>query len=323
MWNRRSLLLAGGLTLVSQPVWCQPAQETVPEGESPIAQAALDVLPNLVTRMAIEVGVNGHGGNAFVVDTGANRTAISTELAERLGLSPGPEVMVNGVTAAVRTPTVRVDRLFVGGTTFQNLIMPAIPRSRLGVDGLLGVDVLGRFAVTFNVRAGQLDLRRRGVGLSYARDTRLDQQVTLNARQRFGQLSLVRVSADGVPVQAFIDSGSQYSIGNMALFNSVAARRPDVSDRRWTVPVIGATGQHVTGELAVLRRVALGGITLNELPTIFCDLHAFRIWHMADRPAMLFGADILRMFDSVTVDFPEREVRFGTLTRYRQGAAQR
>lgn len=131
----------------------------------------------------------------------------------------------------------------------------------------------------------------------------------------------MRVSADGVPIRAFIDSGSQYSIGNMALFNSVAARRPDVNDRRWTVPVIGATGDNVTGELAVVRQVRLGSVTLNELPTIFCDLHVFRIWHLDDRPAMLFGADILRMFDTVTVDFPEREVRFGLATQQRPPVA--
>lgn len=317
MWDRRRLLLAGGAILAARSADAQPAPDTAP----PFDQAALDVLPNLVTRMAVGVQINGQPPVPFVVDTGANRTAISRELADALALPPGPEVLVNGVTAAVPTPTVRVQSLFVAESNVRDLVLPVIPHSRLGVHGLLGVDVLGRFSVTFDIGAEQLRLRRRGVGLSYARDTRLDRQVTLPARQRFGQLSLVRVSADGVPVQAFIDSGSQYSIGNMALFRSVAARRPDVNDRRWTVPVIGATGDSVMGELAVVRQVSLGGVTLNELPTIFCDLHAFRIWRMADRPAMLFGADILRMFDSVTVDFPEREVRFGSPRQPRSGTA--
>ncbi len=309
MWNRRHLLLAGGAVLATGPTRAQPAP--------PLEQAALDVLPNLVTRMAVAVGVNRHPPVPFVVDTGANRTAISQELAEQLGLPPGPEVLVNGVTAAVPTPTVRAESLFVAESHVRDLVLPVVPHSRLGVHGLLGVDVLGRFAVTFDVQANQLHLRRRGVGLSYAEDTRLDSQATLQARHRFGQLTLVRVSADDVPVQAFIDSGSQYSIGNMALFSSVAARRPDVNDRRWTVPVIGATGESVMGELAVVRRINLGGVVLNELPTVFCDLHAFRIWRMDDRPAMLFGADILRMFESVTIDFPERQVRFGAPIRTR------
>lgn len=321
MFDRRRLILAGGAGLLAAPAAAQDLPQ--PEEAPPISEAALDVLPNLVTRMAVNVEINGRTGNTFVVDTGANRTAISAELAAELALPAGPEVLVNGVTAAVRTPTVRVQRLFVAESVFRDLLMPVIPYSRLGVHGLLGVDVLGRFSVTFDVRAGQLRLQRRGVGLSYTGGSRLDDQVTIDARQRFGQLTLVQVNADGVAVQAFIDSGSQYSIGNMALFNSVATRRPDINDRRWTVPVIGATGEHVMGELAVLRQIRMGGVTLNELPTIFCDLHAFRIWRMEDRPAMLFGADILRLFDTVTVDFPDREVRLGTPTRSRPGAAQR
>lgn len=313
MIDRRRLMLAGAAGLVAAPAVAQEAEPFA--SEPPIAEAALDVLPNLVTRMAVNVEINGVVANQFVVDTGANRTAVSEELAERLGLPPGPQVLVNGVTAAAPTPTVRIERLFVGDSVFRNLLAPVIPRARLGVDGLLGVDVLGRFAVTFDMEMGRLRLRRRGVGLSYAQDSRLDEQVTLDARQRFGQLTLVDVNADGVLVRAFIDSGSQYSIGNMALFNSVATRRPDIHDRRWTVPVIGATGETVMGELAVLRQIRLGGVTLNELPTVFCDLHAFTIWRMDDAPALLFGADILRLFDEVTVDFPEREVRLGTPTR--------
>ena len=307
MFDRRRMLLAGAASLAATSAWAQDP----PLEESPIDQAAIDVLPNLVTRMAVGVQINGAAQAAFVVDTGANRTAISQELAEALALPPGPMVLVNGVTAAEPVPTVLVRRLFVAESSFQNLILPVIPRARLGVDGLLGVDVLGRFAVTFDVARSQLRLRRRGVGLSYAGGSRLGDLNTLAGRQRFGQLTLVDVAADQVQVRAFIDSGSQYSIGNMALFNSVATRRPDINDRRWRVPVIGATGQTMIGDLAVVREIRLGGATLHELPVIFCDLHAFSIWRLNEVPAMLFGADILRLFEEVTVDFPEREVRLG------------
>ena len=47
-------------------------------------------------------------------------------------------------------------------------------------------------------KEGVLPDQRRGVGLSYAGGSRLDDQVTIDARQRFGQLTLVQVNADGV-----------------------------------------------------------------------------------------------------------------------------
>ena len=157
MWNRRHLLLTGGAVLATAPTRAQPAP--------PLEQAALDVLPNLVTRMAVPVGVNRHPPVPFVVDTGANRTAISQELADQLRLPSGPEVLVNGVTAAVPTPTVRAESLFVAESHVRDLVLPVIPHSRLGVHGLLGVDVLGRFAVPSDVRASRLPLRRRGAAL--------------------------------------------------------------------------------------------------------------------------------------------------------------
>lgn len=307
MYDRRSLLLAGGAGLICAPAWAQEPPAEPP----PIDQAVLDVLPNLVTRMSVPVTLNGQEGFAFVVDTGANRTALAVEVAEHLGLPPGPEVMVNGVTAAQPTPTARLARLGVAGAAFNDLTTPLVHRSRLGVDGLLGVDVLGRFAVTFDVVGGRLSLARRGVGLSYVDGERLDGQNRLQARQRFGQLSIIDVRADEERVRAFIDSGSQYTIGNMALFRSLAVRRPDILNRRWTVPVIGTTGQSVTGELAILRSVQLGSVTLFDLPVIFCDLHVFSLWRLTEDPGLIFGADMLRLFERVTVDFPRRQVILG------------
>ena len=149
------------------------------------------------------------------------------------------------------------------------------------------------------------------MGLSFVDGSRLDDANRLNAQQRFGQLSIIDVRADDQRVRAFIDSGSQYTIGNMALFRTLAVRRPDILERRWTVPVIGATGQSVTGELAILRSVRMGAVTLFELPVVFCDLHVFSIWRLTDTPGLIFGADMLRLFEQVTVDFPRREVILG------------
>ena len=305
--DRRQLLLAAVSSLTAGSAGAQPA-----ESETHVQAAALDVLPNLVTRMAVPARINGSTPYRFAVDTGASHTSVSEELAQALRLPAGPDVLVNGVTAAVRTSTVTIARIEVGGAgSFHDILAPVFPQQRLGVDGLLGVDILGRFAVTFNVAHNVLDLRRRSLGLSFVRGTRLDTTSVLSARQRFGQLNLIDVSADGVPVQAIIDSGSQYSIGNQALYDTVAIRRPDIRDHQWAVPIIGTTGDAVTGRLAVLQNLRLGPVRFPSLPVIFCDLHIFDLWQLSDRPALVFGADILQLFESVTIDFPEREIRFG------------
>lgn len=298
-------MLAVGSSLLASPAAGQP--DDAPD----VAPAVLETLPNLVTRMTAPVDINGAARTRFVVDTGANRTGVSQEFADRLNLPPGPMVLVNGVSAAVETPTVRIERLSVGRLLFNNLVAPVFSSQRLGADGLLGVDVLGQFAITFDVQSNQLHMHRRAFTLGRGRGSRLAPEATLAARQSFGQLSLIDVSADGVAVRAFIDSGSQYSIGNTALYRSVAAQRPGIGERRWPVPVIGTVGDPVMGQLAVLENVRFGPFVLASLPSIFCDLHIFQLWDMQNEPAMIFGADILRLFESVTVDFLHEQVRFG------------
>ena len=315
MIDRRSLMLAGLTALTPLGARAQPAVDPT---DPIIPQAALDFLPNQVTRMAVAVNVNGRRGLPFVVDTGANRTAVSQELAADLGLPAGPDVLVNGVTSLTLTPSVVIERLRVASSGFRDIVAPVFPRSRLGANGLLGLDVLGRFAITFNLDDSQLLLRRGGVRVAIATGTRLSTTSVLNARQSHGQLSLIDVNAEGHVIQAFIDSGSQYSIGNMALYDVVAATQREPGVRRPQVPVIGVTGEYAYGELAMLREIQLGQSTLRDLPTVFCDLNAFNIWGAPDQPALLFGADIFRRFDTVTIDFPDREVHFGPPRRGRR-----
>lgn len=310
--DRRRLLIAAGALGVAGPVLAQ----TEPPPSAPGADSVIDLLPNLVTRMSAEVRLNRQGPFRFVVDTGANRTALADDVAARLGLPPGPEVLVHGVTAAEPTPTALVRELEVANQRYDDLVTPVFPRSRLGVDGLLGVDVLGRFRLTFDVLRGQLLLGGSRLGVAMGGDTDTASRLgggesRLRARHRFGQLTLVNVSADGVPIHAFIDSGAQYSVGNMALFNSVAVRRPSVLEQRWTVPVVGATGRVIQGQLAILDTIRLGSTSIRQLPVVFADLHAFTIWELHDTPALLMGADVLGLFSHVTLDYGRREMRFG------------
>lgn len=41
----------------------------------------------------------------------------------------------------------------------------------------------------------------------------------------------------------------------------------------------------------------------------FADVHPFKKLGLMDRPALLLGMDALRLFERVSVDFPNRRVR--------------
>ena len=84
--------------------------------------------------------------------------------------------------------------------------------------------------------------------------------------------------------------------------------------------LISATGQTSPATLALLPRLRLGGIGLNSIRAAFAPLHIFNLWGLNERPAMLVGIDVLRNFDTVTLDFGRKEVTF-VRTRRARGAA--
>ncbi len=280
------------------------------------------LLSNLITRMATRTSLNGRGGFQFVLDTGAGRTAIAEDIAVALAMPPGPSVMVHGVTAAEITPTVRIARLSFGGRRFTEVLAPVFPRSMLAADGLLGLDVLSRFALELNLARRTVQLTPSGsdvveVGRAFSVPTRLRRESgeAGRARQgRFGQMILVNSRVEGEPVDAFIDTGAQYSIGNLAL-RRVLATAPGRGAARNLVPVYGVTGQSLLAESGSVRALEINRQRLGPTPMLFADLHAFSTLGLIDQPALLIGADILYRFRKVTLDYGRSRMSFTGLRR--------
>ncbi len=310
-----------GAGLLPGLAWAQ----TDPRTESPFVPSEIDaeerdLLANLLTRMATRTHLNGRPGFSFVIDTGAGRTAIAQDVAEAMGLPPGPEVLVHGVTSAERAPTVRLARLNLGHRRFDDLTCPVFQRALLGADGLLGLDVLSRFELSFDLHRRTVKLTPSGYGVvqvsaTFATPSRLTHLRTGRARQgRFGQLILVNTRAEDVPVEAFVDSGAQYSIGNLALLSAIGPR-PDGGLRPMPVSIYGVTGQTLLARPGQVRQLELAGQTMGPTPLLFADLHAFRVLDLIERPALLIGADILYRFRRVSLDFGNSRMTFGGLKR--------
>lgn len=312
MHRRRILTGAGALLALQGLTPAAFAQQAAPdEDEPPLAPEVLALLPNITTRLAVSVTVNGAGPYEFVVDTGASRTTVSDALAEALQLPPGPDVVVNGVTSAEPARTVRAAEIVAAGVRLRDVNMPVFPRRRLAADGLLGLDALSQFRLVFDLKRRRLIM---GLSVREARAnqqaTRLPSDIALRAQPRLGQLLFSQVRIDGVDLTAFIDSGSQYTIGNMALMRAVDARRPNSLYPRWNVPIIGVTGQRRTGELAMVDSMHIAGFNLRETAIVFSDLHIFDYLGLRDVPALLMGADTLGRMDRVTMDFARSRVMF-------------
>jgi hypothetical protein len=166
----------------------------------------------------------------------------------------------------------------------------------------------------FTANRFEISTSAKGAYIGQGHDTRLGpggaQVVTVPARYRFGQLVIVGAEVSQIPVSAFLDSGAQISVGNLALRDAVLKRRPELAEKFVETPLVSATGQVARGELALLPSLRLGALSLQRMIAVFADLHIFRLWELQDRPAILIGIDVLRQFENVVLDFGLREVVF-------------
>ena len=311
----RRVLLAG-LGALGLPAGPAAAQDVL---EPLLEDRPIQLLSNLFTRVGAAVTVNGHGPFTFVIDTGAGTTSIADTLADRLQLRPLPPVLVHGITEARVTRSVAIDRLQLSGLGFRSLACPVFPRDQLGADGLIGLDVLDRFRLKFNVARRTASLNVRGVSILMGGDlvtgSRLRREGMRAGRGRFGQMIMTQITVEGQPTAAFIDSGAQYSIGNMALRQAAAARRRDGGRVARQVPLYGVTGQSLSADLAMVDDLRFGPQRLGPTPMLFADLHCFDTLGLSGRPALLIGADLLGRFREVTLDFPGNLVVFEGLRR--------
>ena len=256
---------------------------------------------DLYRRMTAPIRVNGHGPFPFVVDTGSNQTVIAAELAAHLGLTLGEPAPLNGVAGVQMAPTTRA-RLDVGPRRHRDATLSILSQTDIGGFGLLGLEDLDGQEITLDFRGQALRIEpgRRSVNDVGA--------IAVKAHRRNGQLTLVDADLAGLHVTAFLDSGAQNTIGNMALRALALTRNP--TSPWYETPIISATGQTIQAEMADLPRLRVGNLNMPNWPVAFADLHTFRMWNLVDRPAILLGVDVLSRFETVCLDFARDEVRF-------------
>ncbi|MDB5423882.1 MAG: hypothetical protein JWQ29_1298 [Phenylobacterium sp.] len=277
--------------------------------------ALLETAFDTALRMTVPVYVEGKGPFPFVIDTGANRSVVSEEVARFCGLPDAGVAPVHGIIGSQPAHLADVRRMRVGQVVSTGLRLPVLPQSRLGGAGILGVDFLRGRRVTLGFRDQTFEIEPSRSGPQIGRDggSRIgdpSRPVTVPARFRSGQLIILDAEAVERPVIAFLDSGSQVTVANRALRDLVFAARPDLLPRVIHSQLLSATGQRASAEFAPLPRLRLGGQLLDTPLVAFSDLHIFDLWDLQAQPAILIGVDILRRFDRVACDFGRKQITF-------------
>lgn len=253
------------------------------------------------SRMTAPVRINGQGPFQFVVDTGANQSVISQEIATQLGLPLGEPVPLHGVAGVDTVPTVIASRFDIGARTDAGVRTPVIPQAAIGAAGIIGVDRLKKSRVKLDFGSRQLTIQPSA---PFSPDPFA---VVVHARRRGGQLLIVDTDLAGIRVDAFLDTGAERSIGNKALLDLATLRMPQ--GKFYDVAITSVTGRTIEGQLANIPVMRVGHVRLVNLALTFAQLHIFEIWNL-EKPAILLGMDALGTFDQVSLDFGRAEVQF-------------
>lgn len=268
------------------------------------APPAVDPLRYLdaARRLTVKARVNGEGPFDFLVDTGANSSVITAELAAQLRLPRGAPSRLHSIAGAQSVETVRVARLAVGERSRQDITVSILAREQLRMDGVLGLDWLDRASLL-------LDFKHRRMTVGEALPLADGQTVIVKSKLLRSGLTLIDAFMPLQRLIAFVDSGSTTTVGNLALLEAARENNAVLGSLAAT-ELRSVTGQVLPGRSAILSRLTLGKMTLRNVPLIIGAIHTFDYWGFREQPAIVIGSDILQKFDSVAMDFKRNEVRF-------------
>ncbi len=291
-------LTVGVLAGASTPGWATTEPlPTLLRGDED-ALRALDA----AQRLTVEVEINDQGPFPFMIDTGANSSAISRDLAMRLGLSIQGKVMLHGIAGQVLVDQVGAASVRTRRRLVRDMKLALVDDPAMKGRGLLGQDWLGDANIL-------IDYGHRRMVVGGALPIPTGATVAAPMRLKRSGLALVDGSIPGRYLLAFLDSGSNATIGNLALLEAARATGNLIGDPI-DIKLLSVTGQTLPGALYVLARVQLGGVWLRRLPVVMGQIHTFGYWGLNDQPALLIGADVLQKFASVAMDYRRGEVRF-------------
>jgi predicted aspartyl protease len=305
------IAVAGALALLATAAAAETAEpgQQAPAGAIPgeVAETQAIVIDTIAMeieryrRMTVPVTIMGEGPFDFMVDTGAQATVLSRDLADQLQLHDREQATLVGMASRRAVETTMVPDFTLGERSMTIRTAALVEGQNIGgADGILGLDSLQGQRVLLDFADGQMS-----VSDSLGSGGRGGYDIIVRAQERLGQLIIHRAEIDGVNVDVIVDTGAQGSVGNMALQERLRRRR-QLDDAVMT----DVNGVQISGETRVARQLQMGTAQVNNVVVSFADSPTFHALDLVDRPALILGMSELRLFKRVAIDFRSRRVLF-------------
>ena len=249
-------------------------------------------------RVLIPAYIEGVGERWFILDTAAGGSVISSRI--RDALQPHSRDVrretVVGATGPTELETVRIPGLRIGTNSHSSLwtLVADLPGfgdfDHLPVEGILGVDVLANYDIVLDIPAGSVALHPMNGSASDSFGEG-GASVPFHSELQDGLVQFsIRLNRE--PVAAILDTGAQHGMINWPAATLAGIARSDADS------TAGRLAGGMSGEILAVERHPVDDLCVDELcwpstPMNVADLPIFRMAGYADRPAMLFGAELL------------------------------
>ena len=254
-----------------------------------------------IGRIWAPVWINGKGPFRLVLDTGANHSGVTAEVADMLGipLNQSPSVRLRGVTGIAMVPSIRVETFTVGDLMLSPATLPIVTDAMGGAQGVLATNEFKDKRIVIDFKHDRIDIRR-------SRNERTPANfVTIPLERSDTELLMFHARIGGVRVQAIIDTGGQRTIGNLAMRDALMRRH-----RQGTaVRIFDVTAQSQSGELLPSPPIELGAITILGARVCYGEMQVFEHWHLTKEPALLLGMDVIGLLDIFIIDYRRQELQ--------------
>jgi len=255
-------------------------------------------------HLMVDISVNGGPAQPFIIDTGANTSAIYEENIPALNLAPSDNsVAVNGLVSTDLRPKLQNIVFQIGPKTFRpdQIVALGTPTLDNEAIGLLGVDLLSSYTAIFNKDA--LTVTFVPSQNTSSKTFSGWRKITLRNRVRSypdNGLYFAQVGLKGSKIPVLIDTGSDLNIVNWPLAMLDDEIRKYQKQIRENMQFQGAIETAPLRVQTIFFDVVLGNQTWPEVDVVVMDFDTFTTIAPVDEPFMIAGAT---MFNGSTFAF--------------------
>lgn len=271
--------------------------------------AGVVMKPGTTGHLLVPVFVNGKGPYQFMLDTGADTSAVYAWFASQQGLPAGKAAIISGATGDVEETTTRVESLSLDGWSVRNLDVDTIPDRTDGakIAGIVGADMLMGRLTAMDTGCETVSLMPRSTNprqISGPSGT-----LTKAGSIKNGKQLTLPVTVNGITGVATLDSGARTTMINN-IFAKAAKIEPGSTAFHDGPPARGAVQTPIPSRIGPIGTVRFSGMTQRNVVARVVDLPVFDDAGYAKGHAFNIGLDMLHNM-RITIDYSARLVWMG------------